>query len=134
MCGKAMKSIFPALLTALACGLCMACQTRPAPPYADIGEEGWDCSRRLEMPAPPSHGAWKSLHVRTSRDYPYRQLAVELRHAAGCDTLLLSLLPPHGTDLRATQAPLPRPVGSALSIRHLMPAELLPGVCSIGVE
>lgn len=112
----------------------MACTQRHTAIYHDVDAEAWEYGRELSFEASADSQAWTTLHVRSTAAYPYTTLALELRHDTLCDTLVLPIAAPQGTQLQHTSQPLPRPVMGELRVRHIMATELLPGITNIGIE
>lgn len=113
-----------------------ACQHRHAAQYVEVEDIGWERSRILEM-APPEKGeSYSTLHIRAYASYPYQQLAVELLRDSVRDTITLTLPRDRASALLQLSAPLPRTYteGYPIFVRHIMAAEVLPGVMNVGLE
>lgn len=111
-----------------------SCTQRHHAHYIDLRSPGWERSQRLVFPPSTDSVAWTQFHVRTSLDYPFTELAVEVSCSQGCDTLILPI--EHSTDALFSHhsATLPRLYADTVRVRPIMGAELLPGVVSVGLE
>ncbi len=128
-----LRNMCLALIGAVIVAACQGVGRQPVPRYESVDEQGWDKSRAVRFGG-PEKGEWTTLHLRTSAAYPFTQLVLEICHEGEKDTLTVDVPPARGNALTETAVPLPQPVKKNMSIRYLLTADMVPGVCEIGVD
>lgn len=135
-----MKLAHAILLAAGACIALAACEMRHLAQYKDLDPTGWDRSHTLTYDAPCEGECYTTLHVRTTHAYPYTNLALEVRQdTLLCDTVIIHIAHPEGTQLQHSCAPLPHTIVggegcAAVRIRSILNEEVLTGVASVGLD
>lgn len=114
--------------------LLSACQQKHLSHYEPVPEEGWERGRSICLPASADGEEWRTLHVRATTDFPFTNLALELRHDSVCDTVRLSISAHRDARILQSSAPLPRPISTPTEVRQIMDEELLSGILDIGME
>ncbi len=131
------------------------CTRRPAVcEYRPIPIDGWETCETLtfDVDSLAREGDYLlTLSVRTSavREYPYRQLALEVRQnwqtpfMQRTDTLTFDIAPHtsptrHGVTISQHEQPcgvfrFPQGTRGSLSVRHLMRHAFLPGISEVGI-